>query len=115
MSIDSSFVMESQDSADGVFDADSTTQSRTSETNRDWGILGKQFPRSEVRFFTQVLMLYVVIITCLVNLSWGKSDLNPLWITLLSSSIGYLLPSPSIQKSHKLERSLQLQESVNPS
>ena len=107
--------MESQDQADGIFDVDSTVESRMSETNRDWGILGKRFPRSEVRFFAQVLILYVVIITCLVNLSLGKSDLSSLWITLLSSSIGYMLPSPTIQKPHKSERSLQQESSTQSS
>ena len=96
-----SFEMASSEEPDGLFDLDSVTESRTTENNKEWAVLGKQFPRSEVRFFTQVFILYVVIITCLVNLSFGKNDLSSLWITLLSSSIGYLLPSPSIQKPHK--------------
>ena len=84
------------DEEDGVFDMDSIQ-----EEDKEWGILGKQFPRSEIKFFTQVIILYIVIITCLVNLSLGKSDLTALWISLLSSCIGYLLPSPYIRKSVK--------------
>ena len=108
--VDSSFEMASSEEVDGVFDIDSVNESRTSENNGKWAVLGKQFPRSEVRFFTQVFILYVVIITCLVNLSLGKGDLSSLWITLLSSSIGYMLPSPCIQKSHKSQAQRNLQQ-----
>ena len=90
--------MQPSDETDGVFDMDSVDDG---DNDREWGVLGKQFPRSEVRFFAQVFILYVVIVTCLVNLSLGKGDLTSLWISLLSSCIGYLLPSPYIKKTPK--------------
>ena len=65
-----------------------------------WKVMGKMFPRSEVRFFAQIVILYIVIFTCLGNLTVGKGDLNSLWISLLCSCVGYLLPSPYISKKH---------------
>jgi len=50
----------------------------------------------EVVFFSQIVALYIVIITCLINLSL-TSGTQELWISLLSASIGYLLPNPSIK------------------
>ena len=84
------------DRIDGIFDVDSISD------NRQWVIMGKQFPRSEVKFFAQILIIYLVIVTCLVNLSLGKSNLNSLWISMLSTAVGVILPTPSMQKSHKV-------------
>jgi hypothetical protein len=77
--------------------AELTTRSLSSESGQ-WNMMGRSCPRSEVKYGVQVVILYVVILTCLINLSIGKSDLNALWISLLSSCIGYLLPSPYISK-----------------
>ena len=79
------------DEPDGVFDVDSLDETQ-------WDVMGKAFPRSEIKYFAQVFIIYIVIITCLVNLSLGTSDLNNLWVSLLSSCIGYMLPSPHIRK-----------------
>ena len=61
---------------------------------RFWG--GRQFPKSEVVFFTQIVLLYIVCICSLVNLSLGNK--NQLWVILLTSGIGYLMPNPSLKK-----------------
>ena len=67
----------------------------------EWYMCGKVFPRSEVKFFTQVLILYVVIFTCLANLSIGHDELKSVWITLLSSCLGCILSSPTISKGRR--------------
>ena len=90
--------MASSDRVDGIFDADSEIVGYTSGQKED------RIPRYELRFFVQVFILYVVIITCLVNLSLGKNEHSGLWISLLSSSIGYLLPSPHIQRKNPVQR-----------
>ena len=41
-------------------------------------------------------MIYTVVITCILNLSLTKDNSN-LWTALLSSCLGYILPSPSIK------------------
>ena len=45
-------------------------------------------------FYAQVLAIYAVILVSLFNLTWGNKDGRDLWISLLSSAIGYLLPPP---------------------
>ena len=67
-----------------------------SRTSSKWDFFGKIIPRSEIVFFTQVIIVYIVIIVSIVNLTLGHAD-NKLWIALLSSSIGYLLPNPKIK------------------
>jgi len=66
-------------------------------TNTEWKFLGRHVPKTEIVFFSQVIILYIVIITCIVNLSRGSPDSN-LWTALLSSSLGYLLPNPSMKR-----------------
>ena len=61
-----------------------------------WNIFGYSIPKMEVVFFSQIIALYMVIITCLINLSIGNKG-TELWVSLLSASIGYLLPNPSIK------------------
>ena len=61
------------------------------ETN--WYILGKEVPKLEVIFFAQVFILYIIIITSIVNLSVNGE--KALWVSLLSSSLGILLPTPT--------------------
>jgi len=48
-------------------------------------------------FVCQVSAILIVILACVVNLSLGK-DNTELWASLLSGSLGYLLPSPRIRK-----------------
>jgi len=49
-------------------------------------------------FFSQIAIIYVVIFAAIINLTLFPEGRQELWITLLSSSIGYLLPSPTIKK-----------------
>jgi len=54
-------------------------------------------PKEEIVYLCQVILLYIVIITCIINLSIDNGNSN-LWTALLSSSLGYMLPSPSLKK-----------------
>ena len=47
-------------------------------------------------FFTQIIVVYMIIITSLVHISLRSPD-KELWLILLSSSIGYILPSPGLK------------------
>jgi len=60
-------------------------------------LTGKKMPKSELMFFFQVLLIYIVVITSIVNLTINGDD-GKLWTALLSSSLGYLLPNPSLRK-----------------
>ena len=70
------------------------------QPSSQWDIMGKQFPRSEVVFFCQMIVVTIVIIGAIYNLTVGHD--NPtLWTALLSSCLGYILPNPSIQRTHR--------------
>ena len=73
---------------------DTTTPKNVSE--HSWKVLGKSVPKTEIKFITQVIIIYIVIITCIINLSLANGDSN-LWTALLSSCLGYMLPNPSIK------------------
>ena len=49
-------------------------------------------------FLCQVIILYISIITCFVNLT-VRNGPNELWITVLSLSLETILPSPKVRKS----------------
>ena len=82
------------------------TSGRTSVQHsvQHWPVFGHKLPKSQIVYFTQVIILYTVIITSIVNLTILKTDdaSGKLWTALLSSSIGYILPNPSlkVQPSH---------------
>ena len=67
-----------------------------SDNTSRWLLFGQKFPKEEIVYFSQIIILYTVIICSIVNLSIDNRQ-QSLWISLLSSSIGYLLPTPTIQ------------------
>ena len=65
-----------------------------------WKFCEFKFPKEQIIYFCQVLMVYIVVITSIVNLY--ISDKNTcLLSSLVSRSVGYLLPSPSISNKKK--------------
>ena len=76
------------------------TPSETDST-KSWTACGRKTPRAEVVYLCQVFILYTVIVVSIYNLT-VQSDKPTLWTALLSSSLGYLLPSPTIKKKHVL-------------
>ena len=73
--------------------SETSSQGSTTEIRSKW--LGQ--PKEEIAYLCQVILLYIVIITCIINLSIENGYSN-LWTALLSSSLGYMLPSPSFKK-----------------
>ena len=74
----------------------SKVQTEKRRMTRLWEVFGRQLPRSEIVFFCQTFIIYIVVVTSLVNLSLKNGPIN-LWIALLSSCLGYLLPHPSMK------------------
>ncbi len=62
-----------------------------------WHLLGTRVPLAEIVYFCQMIIVYIIIITSIVNLSLQNGS-TELWISLLSSCIGYALPSPKLKK-----------------
>ena len=69
--------------------------STSTASGEKWNVLGSRLPKSEIVYFCQMIVVYAIITTSIVNLSI-QSDKAELWISLLSSSIGYVLPSPQL-------------------
>ena len=61
-----------------------------------WHIFGRECPE-EIVFLCQVIILYTVIVVSIYNLTVAHDD-STLWTALLSSSLGYLLPNPSLKR-----------------
>ena len=68
------------------------------EGRLEWTLFGSKFSRMALVFLCQVIILYISIITCFVNLTIHNGP-NELWITVLSLSLGTILPSPKVRKS----------------
>ena len=62
-----------------------------------WHLFGTECPKEEIVFLYQVVILYTVIVVSIYNLTVGHED-STLWTALLSSSLGYLLPNPSMKR-----------------
>jgi hypothetical protein len=66
---------------------------RESSTHSErWDVLGSKLPKSEIVYFCQMIAVYIIIVRSIVNLSLQNGK-NEMWITLLSSVIGYALSS----------------------
>ena len=52
--------------------------------------------KNRFTFIAQIIVVYMIIITLLVQISLRSPD-EELWLFLLSSSIGYILPSPGLK------------------
>ena len=63
----------------------------------DWHFFGTECPKEDIIFMCQVIVLYTVIVVSICNLTVGHGD-SSLWTALLSSSLGYLLPNPSLKR-----------------
>lgn len=67
-----------------------------------WIIRNKKIPKAEVVFFSQMLVIYTVILAAIFNMSLGNS--SQVWLVLLSTCIGAILPSPKVKTSAKTIR-----------
>ena len=91
--------------------------SNSSSATSQWNMLGSKVPKTEIVYFSQIFILLVIILACILNLSVPalRSAENgapiELWIILLSTCMGCILPTPKL-KSSKSQASRQ--QSVPP-
>ena len=74
-----------------------SVDSSTVTTTTDLKILKNRWS-----FFAQIVVVYNIIFTSLIHLSLKSPD-KELWLNLLSSSVGYILPSPGLKFSKRPE------------
>ena len=61
-----------------------------------WDFFGRRVPKTEIVFICQMLLVFVVVCVSLYNLTVENKP-DKLWVVLLSSSIGYALPNPTLR------------------
>ena len=59
--------------------------------------MDKICPKSTIIFFTQIITALLVVVAAIINLSLETKD-KEMWISLLCTCIGYVLPSPTLKK-----------------
>ena len=75
------------------------TPDNVSTASSNWQVFGRKVPKSEIVFFSQVIICYIIILVCIGCLAIGKPSSNDYLFTILTSStLGYLLPSPKIHR-----------------
>ena len=65
-----------------------------------WNVFGSEVPKEEIVFFAQVILIYIIAITSIVNLTMEAKN-DTLWTSLLSASLGYMLPAPQLNNHRK--------------
>ena len=64
-------------------------------------VCSKKIAQNKITFTFQIIAIYVIILAAIINLSLQQKD-KELWLVLLSSCIGYVLPNPGLKfKSRK--------------
>ena len=76
---------------------DSTDAQNAEDSSTPWHLFGTECPKEEIVFLGQVLVLFTVILISIYNLTTGHQNSN-LWTALLSNSLGYLLPNPTLRR-----------------
>ena len=65
------------------------------EERKPWIFFGKLIPRSEIVFLAQITLVFLIVIFAVVNLARADTcEETTVWIAVLSSSVGYMIPSP---------------------
>ena len=62
-----------------------------------WTFFEQEVFKAEIVFFAQIILIYIVIIVSLINLTREHEDSN-IWIALLGSALGYVLPNPTLER-----------------
>ena len=88
---------ESEVDITGVVAAEEEDDEVDAKATDCWHIFGRECPKEEIVFLCQVIILYTVIVVSIYNLTVAHDD-STLWTALLSSSLGYLLPNPSLKR-----------------
>ena len=69
--------------------------SSTSSSSR-WKFFGQNVPKSEVVYISQMFIIFVVIVSCIINLSL-KNGNSEMWVSFFGYAFGAMLPPPKLQ------------------
>lgn len=68
----------------------------TLDVPQQFKFCGEKVAKNQVTYFTQITVIIGIVITSIVHLSLQSSD-RELWLILLSSSLGSILPTPRLK------------------
>lgn len=67
------------------------------QERRSWRFCNFTLPRSEVVFFCQISIIFFMIVFACINLGMSqKCEDTTIWVAVLSSAVGYILPNPKL-------------------
>lgn len=75
-----------------------TIERDSQSITKDWSICGERVPKNQVTFLAQIIVVYGIIIVSVVHISLQSAN-QELWLVLLSSAFGYILPNPGLKYS----------------
>ena len=67
-----------------------------SQPNQQWTVCGERMPKNQVVYFTQIFFLFSVMAASIVQLAVGNEN-KELWVVLLCTCTGYILPNPKLK------------------
>ena len=86
---------------DEIHHEDSASNTNNTVT---WKVFGHNIPRSEVVFITQMIIITLVIISCIINLSVQNG--NPeMWVSFFGLAFGAMLPPPKLKRAKHITSS----------
>lgn len=60
-------------------------------------VCGERLPINRMTFIAQIIAVYSIIIVSAINLSINSGTNQKLWIALLTSAFGYVMPNPGLK------------------
>lgn len=75
---------------------DEGVDTESNNSSKTWIVCGDRIPKSEIVYLTQMIVIFIVIIFCLVQVSRVQN--NEFYKNLLCLSVGTIIPNPSPEK-----------------
>ena len=64
---------------------------------RSWVFFDQHFPRSEIVFFVQTILVFLLVTVSITCLAFSTTcEESTVWVAILSSAVGYMLPAPKL-------------------
>ena len=64
-------------------------------SERSWQFFNTRVPRSQIVFVVQITFIFLLSTACIVNIILSETcEESTAWIAILTSLVGYVLPSP---------------------
>ena len=77
---------------------------------KNYNCCGNRVPKNQSTYISQIIVIYAIIATSTVQLRIRSQD-RELWLILLSSSLGYILPSRGLKFTKQKQPGLNLLDS----